>query len=287
MPELPEVETIRLQLHKAIKGKTIDQVEVHWPKMVSPLSVVSFGRKLKGVKIEGVDRRAKMIVINLAKDHLAVHLKMTGQLIFIKKGKKPIMGGHPQEGGENKLPNKFTHIIIHFIDGSTLYFNDMRKFGWMRVLTGDQLKEVSDGYGVEVLSSEFGVKKFQEILDRYPKRKIKQTLLDQKLIAGIGNIYADEACFCAGILPTRITGRILPTEAKKLHGCIRRILKSSIEKGGTSSKNYVNLEGKPGGFVPYLKVYGRAGELCKKCKHKLKKDKVAGRGTVFCSHCQK
>jgi formamidopyrimidine-DNA glycosylase len=165
-----------------------------------------------------------------------------------------VMGGHPQRGGASELPNKYTHIIINFSDGSTLYFNDLRKFGWMRVLDDGDLQKIESNLGIEALDSKFNLKKFEEIINRYPRRNIKQLLLDQKLIAGIGNIYADESCFCAGILPTRVVGKINKKEANKLLLCIKKILKLAISKGGTSSDTYVQLTGKPGGFVPYLKV---------------------------------
>lgn len=294
MPELPEVETLRRELSKAVKGKTIKSAKVKWPKMVSPLSVASFQKKIAGNKIIDVDRRAKMLILKLSKCDsktkdcfLTVHLKMTGQLIFIAKGKKPVMGGHPQKGGSNDLPNKYTHIIISLTDGSTLYFNDLRKFGWMRILSEKDLNQLSENYGVEALDAKFNFKKFKEIINRYPNRKIKQVLLDQTLIAGIGNIYADESCFCSGIMPTRVASKISDSEIKKLLSCIKRILKLAVLKGGTSSDTYVQLTGKQGGFVPYLKVYGRKGKKCKKCKGQIEKMRVFGRGTHFCPDCQK
>ncbi|NCN07515.1 DNA-formamidopyrimidine glycosylase [Candidatus Falkowbacteria bacterium] len=294
MPELPEVETLRQQLANVVIGKKIKSVTVSWPKMVSPLSVESFTKQLIGHKIIAVDRRAKMLVFKLSSDNknnsgefLSVHLKMTGQLIFRPQIGQLVIGGHPQKDGGKDLPNKHTHIIITFSDGSVLYFNDMRKFGWMRLVTSDQLNVIFKNYGVEALSSDFDFKYFKSIIDRYTNRKIKQILLDQTLVAGIGNIYADEACFATGVLPTRLAKNISDLEIKKLLTHIKRILKLSILKKGTSYSTYVNLDGGSGGFVPYLKVYGRKDQACKKCTRPISKDKVVGRGTHFCDYCQK
>jgi len=288
MPELPEVETLRRELVPAVRGKTVKAVKVKWPKIVKPSSPASFSARLRGKKIISIKRRAKVLILELSSgDYLAVHLKMTGQLIYKRKSGKIIAGGHPQEGGLDNLPNKYTHIIIEFTDKSVLYFNDLRKFGWMRVVNNKELEKIDNNFGIEALDTKFNFKRFKEILNRYPNRKIKQVLMDQKLIAGIGNIYADEACFCAGILPTRIVKDISDVEIKKLLSCIKKILKLAISKGGTSYNTYVQLSGKPGGFVPYLKVYGRKGEKCKKCGGIIERIKVGGRGTQFCRSCQK
>ena len=157
----------------------------------------------------------------------------------------------------------------------------------MKVVTEKDLPKYLEHLGPEPLGKDFTLEKFREILARYPKRKIKQLLLDQSLIAGLGNIYADESCFLAKILPTRIVGNLTPSEIKKLHQSIIAVLKLSISKNGTSSRNYVRSNGQPGGFVPHLKVYGRGKERCKICSTKISKIKLNGRGTHFCPHCQK
>ena len=211
---------------------------------------------------------------------------MSGQLIYKKKSNKLIVGGHPQKGGLDNIPNKFTHVIFNFSDGSFLYFNDMRKFGWVRLVNQKELDEVMAQFGPEPLEREFRFNKFNDILKRYPNRKIKQILMDQSLIAGIGNIYADESCFCSGILPNRIVKNIKPAEAKKLYQCIVKILKLAVSKKGTSANTYIQLDGSKGGMEPYLKVYGRKGQKCKKCDGIVKKTKQNGRGTHFCLGCQ-
>lgn len=294
MPELPEVETLRRSLEKAVKGKTIKSVKISWAKMVRPLSAGSFSHKISNNKIIGVDRRAKVLLLKLSKCDLktkdcflAIHLKMTGQLILRPKKGKLVIGGHPQKDGADNLPGKHTHIIIYFTDGSILYFNDIRKFGWMRILDDKAVNDLSIGFGIEAVSPKFDLKKLQEIMKKYPKRKIKQLLTDQKLIAGIGNIYVDESCFCAGVMPTRLVKDLSNKEIVKLLSCIKKILKLAILKGGTSSDTYVQLSGEPGGFVPYLKVYGRKGEKCKRCNGRIERIRMNGRGTHFCGSCQK
>lgn len=282
MPELPEVETLKRELSRVLIGKKFKKVEVLNKKSVAPLSSKVFQTKLTGKKIKSVDRRAKMLIINLAGPlSLAVHLKMTGQLIYSAKNKKIIAGGHPED------PEKYTRIIFTFSTGEQLRFNDLRKFGWIRLIDDVGVATLVGPVGVEPLSKDFSSTKLAEIIKKYPKRKIKQILLDQTLIAGIGNIYADEACFLSGILPTRPAAKIRPAEITKLRNAIVSVLKISISKKGTSSKNYVRSDGSRGGFVPYLKVYGRAGKPCKVCRTLIKKIRFHGRGTHFCPHCQK
>ena len=301
MPELPEVETLKRQL-KILPGKKIKIVKVDWPKTVKPLSIRQWQLLLKNKTIKRVARQAKVLILALSdKSFLLTHLKMTGQLIYkpgrnvssvsplYKRGESMVIGGHPQVGGADNLPNKFTRVIIEFTDGSFLYFNDMRKFGWMRRMNSSQMKDFFSGFGVDVLSAKFNLNYFQTILERYPKRKIKQVLMDQKLLAGIGNIYADESCFAAGLLPTRLAGNLTSKETINLYNHIKRIIKLAVAKKGTSFRDYVHSDGQPGGFAPYLQVYGRGGERCKRrgCAGKIDKIKIGGRGTHFCKICQK
>ena len=238
-----------------------------------------------------MDRRAKVLVIVLSdKKFLIIHLKMTGQLIFSyklpAKSSKLIIGGHPQNGGTDHLPNKYTRAIINFRDGSTLFFNDLRKFGWMRLVDENYIGELSEGFGVEPLHKDFTFEKFKNILRQYPNRKIKQLLTDQTLIAGIGNIYADESCFYARVLPTRRVGSLTKEKIRLLHQYIPKVLKLSISKKGTSFSDYVRLDGKQGRMVKWLRVYNKTGQPCSVCKTPIKKIKLNGRGTHFCPHCQ-
>ena len=297
MPELPEVETLRQELALVLVGKKIKSASCDWPKMVRPLSVKNFCANLVGQKIKAVDRRAKVLIITLASgEHILVHLKMTGQLIFkspsqssgpAAKGGQIVVGGHPQPGGADGLPNKFTRIVLEFTDSSTLFHNDMRKFGWSRLVSETEKNNLLAGNGPEPLSSDFSLKYFKEILAKYPKRKLKQILLDQTLIAGIGNIYADEAAFLAKVLPMRLAGTLNQKEIADRHKFIIKVLKHSISKKGTSAKNYLRSDGSKGGFVPYLYVYGRGKLACKVCSTPISKIKLNGRGTHFCPKCQK
>ena len=286
MPELPEVETIKRELDKTLQGKIISGVEILWPKTVSPTTVTNFTKIVTGKKIVNLERRAKMLIIHLNnKVSLIIHLKMTGQLIFVPKSGKIISGGHPTN--DVQTPGRHTRLVFSFKDKSNLYFNDLRKFGWVKILDEKLKKYIDIEVGVEPLSKNFTLNIFKKILEKYPNRTVKQILLDQHLIAGIGNIYADESAFLSQVLPMRKINTLTEKEITDLHKNIIDVLKLSIQKKGTSSKNYVRSNGQKGGFVPYLMVYGRKGETCKRCGAKIVKIKHAGRGTHYCPKCQK
>ncbi len=290
MPELPEVETLRRELARILIGKTFQSGKIFWSGTIKPLSPKQFLDKVVGQKIKKVERRAKVLLFELEENHLAIHLKMTGQLIYVPKHGQMISGGHPQQNAFN-----YTRVIFNLDDGSKLFFNDLRKFGWVRILSADHKKILLEKHGVEPLSPQFTLEKFLEIIKRYPNRRLKQTLLDQSLIAGLGNIYVDESCSTAGLRPARPVKTLTDLELKKLYCAIKKILKLSIKKGGTSSKNYVRSDGSRGGFATCLKVYGRGGEPCKRCSPSfgktdrplIQKIKLAGRGTHYCPKCQK
>ncbi|NUM25187.1 MAG: DNA-formamidopyrimidine glycosylase [Candidatus Buchananbacteria bacterium] len=287
MPELPEVETLKRDL-KVLKGRIITLAQVNLPKMVTPLSIKEFTQKIKGKKIIDISRRAKVLFFKLSDGrYLAIHLKMTGQLIFQPRRGNMIVGGHPQKGGATNLPNKYTHVVLHFKDGTTLFFNDLRKFGWMRLITQAEFTAIEAGFGVEPLTKDFTFEKFKKAIGRYPNRKIKQALMDHTLISGIGNIYADESCYDAKILPSRVVKSLRPKEIRDLHEAIKKILKFAVAKKGTSFRNYLRFDARPGGMVKYLKVYGRARQKCQRCGGLIKKIKQNGRGTHFCPACQK
>ncbi len=284
MPELPEVETIKRELAKKLAGKVVSDVEILWAKTVSPTLPKDFKKLLVGQKVLNLERRAKMLIINLKDLSLAVHLKMTGQLIFVPKKGKMISGGHPTS--DVQTPGKHTRLIFNFKDSDTLYFNDLRKFGWIRILDKKIRQHIDNNYGVEPLTKDFTLLYFKQTLERFPNRTVKQVLLDQTLIAGIGNIYADEAAHMSAVLPMRKIKDLKNKETEDLHKNIISVLKLSVEKKGTSSKNYRRSNGEMGGFMPYLKVYGRKGEECKRCGALILKTKHAGRGTHYCAKCQ-
>lgn len=281
------METIRRQLAKAALKKKITKVEVLvfskrvWPK--------NFSERLVGQEFLQMERYGKLLVFVLAKGwKLAVHLKMTGQLVYRAiDGKVRAVGGHPIVADLQSLPNRFTRVIFSFADGGRLFFNDVRKFGYLKLLSAAEAAKVAAEYGPDPLSKKFSQQVFDQILARRPRQKIKQLLLDQKMLAGVGNIYADEACFYAGIRPQRRVGEITAPERKKLRLALLAVLKKSLAVGGTSAENYVDAWGRRGGFVPLLKVYGREGERCKKCGEKIIKTRLGGRGTHYCPHCQR
>lgn len=283
MPELPEVETICRQLEKEIKGTTIKEVEVRNAK---PLNVpkAKFIGAVSGAKIIEVGRRAKLLLLYLAPPAssprkrgsyvLIVHLKMTGRMLLVKKGAEP---------------TKHTHLIFKLSGGHDLFFEDYRKFGFIKLLKNEDLEKylASEGYGPEPLSPQFSYKIMKACFLAHKNKKVKQMLMEQSCVAGIGNIYAAEICFYAGVHPERKIGDIADAEFKKIYEGAKKILKSAIANRGASADAYVDAYGRQGTFVPKLKVYGREGEKCLRCGGTIKKIKSAGRGTYFCPKCQK
>lgn len=289
MPELPEVETVRRGLSKLIIGQKIIDVQFDWPKGFpnSPGDVKNF---LIGAEILSVKRRAKVLIINLdSKYSLVIHLKMTGQLVYRSNDSKTRYGaGHPNDSLIGKLPDKSTRVTIGFKD-SKLFFNDQRKFGWMRLLPTIEVPNIDffKKVGPEPLEDAF---KFPQFKIRLLKRKnsnIKSVILDQTVIAGVGNIYADESLFAAKIHPKTIVGDISEAKLRNLYTELRRIMKLSIELGGSTDRNYVDAEGKKGSYLKFAFVFRRDGQPCVKCGTIIQKLKVAGRGTHVCPSCQK
>lgn len=287
MPELPEVETIIRGLKNKILGKKIVKIDINLKKIIkSPLQ--EFVADLKGNKFKNVKRRGKLLIFELAHEDkfLLIHLRMTGQLIY-KKDKKIMAGGHSYPNDFSNLPSKHSHIVFHFNDGSHLFFNDQRQFGVMQLVDKEELELVNAKFGVEPLGREFTVKKFKDIL-RNKKGNSKAFLLNQKFIAGLGNIYADEVLFFAGVLPSRKIDSLNKKEIEKIYKGIKSILKKAVEYRGTAFSNYVDVRGRKGKFLKLLKVYRREGKKCLRCKKEIiQKTKIAGRGTRFCNVCQK
>lgn len=290
MPELPEVETIVRDLNKKIKGKVIKSVQVRVPKLVKNLNT-KFVQALLGQKVGSVTRRAKLIKVKIGQQKtLLIHLKLTGQLIYREKSGKLTAGGHPIPQDLKDLPNKFTHIIFTFTDESHLFYNDLRKFGWMNLVSESAAEKLpNQEFGPEPLSPEFTLEKFKQVLAKKSGQPLKKVLMEQKNIAGIGNIYTDEVCFYAGVKPTRQVKSLKPQETERLWQGTRHILKSAIKHRGTSVDTYVDISGRQGGYIPYLKVYDRVGQKCKRqnCHGVVKKIKFNGRGTHYCDQCQR
>jgi formamidopyrimidine-DNA glycosylase len=251
-------------------------------------SLVDFIRNIKGKKFTEISRAGKLLIFHLSSGFfLLTHLKMTGQLIY-KKKEKIEAGGHKILDSDLKdLPNKYSHIIFNFADKSRLFFNDMRQFGYMKLVNKKEKTAVEEKYGLDPLSSVFTNKSFFELL-KNKKGKIKTVLMNQSFIAGIGNIYADEICFEAKVRPDRKTESLTKKEKEKIFLLCKTILKKAVKHKGTTFRDFRNGDGRPGGFAKFLKVYQKEKSLCLSCqKAKIEKMKVGGRGTRFCPNCQK
>jgi len=288
MPELPEVEIIKKGLADKIVGREISDVEVKAAKIFQGNE-----DSIIGAKISGIKRHAKIIEIDLSNGlALLIHLKMTGQLVFDSRPNdisNRVAGGHPSKDWVADLPNKFTHAIFKFKDGSILFFNDLRKFGYIKVFKQDELessKELKD-LGPNPFTKELTEEYLMQIISRRPKIKIKQILMDQTVIAGVGNIYADESLFCAGVSPLRPAGMVNRSELGKLIKCIRFVLKKGLEYGGSSENTFVNVEGEQGKMQNHFKIYRKTGQACPNKCGAVKRVVIGGRGTHYCPVCQK
>ncbi|MFA7254323.1 MAG: bifunctional DNA-formamidopyrimidine glycosylase/DNA-(apurinic or apyrimidinic site) lyase [Patescibacteria group bacterium] len=294
MPELPEVETIRRGLEKRIVGRNFVDIDVRFPK-----SFIGKKEDVIGQKVIGINRRAKVLGIKIDNGlTLLFHLKMTGQLIYRAESLKPkaesdeivdfFAGGHPDHEWHKNLPDKTTAIVFTFDDGSVLYFNDMRKFGWCKVLTPQSIEALNAEYGPEPFDSGFNAEYLMFKASKIPNRNIKQFLTDQAIVAGIGNIYVDEILFDTRISPLRKVKDIKLSEWKKVVESTKKILELGIKYGGTTDSDYVNADGKKGGMQDHLKVYHHTGEACPAgCGGKVERISVGGRGTHYCPDCQK
>lgn len=288
MPELPEVETINRGMKKYLIGKVISKVEVDWFKSLA-YDQSFINKHLLNAKITSIDRRGKVLIMSLSnRFNLLFHLKMTGQLVYNSSTEK-FGAGHPSDSLVNNLPDKSTRIIFYFKDKSKLFFNDQRKFGWVKILDNQSLKdfEFFNKLGPEPLDKDFSLKIFKERLNARKNSKIKAVLLDQSTIAGLGNIYTDESLWMAKIHPMEPVYKLSDLKIKKLYESIIEILNLSIQKGGSSDRNYINIEGKKGSYIEFANVYKRANQDCKRCNHKIIRIKVASRGTHICPNCQK
>ena len=288
MPELPEVETIRTGLQKLLPGRQIASVLRIWQKSLlsSQQDVDGF---LCGACITGVRRRAKVLLIDLSTNYtLVIHLKMTGQLVF-RSDAQQFGAGHPTASLIGDLPDRSTRVVIKFSDNSNLFFNDQRKFGWMRLLPTTEVQNLDffKKVGPEPLAADFLAKDFASRLQRRAKSGTKAVLLDQTVVAGIGNIYADESLWAAEIHPSTRVQNLSQPKLKKLFVAVQDVLRQGIAKGGSTDRNYVDSEGNKGSFLEFAKVFRREGLPCPRCGTIIQKIRVAGRGTHICPQCQK
>lgn len=292
MPELPEVETIRRDLASVLIGRKVKDIQIRKRKIVRghPRSLY---RDVINQRIADISRRGKLLIFSLqpSNNFLLLHLKMTGQLIF-HDAKDTVAGGHPWPPLDLNpthpgLPNKYTHVIFALSGNAKLYFNDLRQFGYLQVVTLEQKEIVMHTYGIEPLTSAFTLANFRDAI-RKRTTSLKSVLLNQAAVAGLGNIYVDEACFHARVRPTRRAHTLSHAEVKKLHHACQHIIAQAIKHRGTTFGNYRDSRGQRGNYVRYLKVYGRGGQACLRCRTGIiKKIKIAGRGTTYCPQCQK
>ncbi|QIL46432.1 DNA-formamidopyrimidine glycosylase [Vagococcus coleopterorum] len=272
MPELPEVEAVRIGLEQLVLNKTIQSVDVYWPRIIEKPEVDEFKLMLQGETITGLERRGKFLIIRLTHYDLISHLRMEGKYEFSE---------------ESASLQKHAHVVFNFQDGSSLSYLDVRKFGRMALI---EKGTATDYAGIKKLGPEPVVEEF--LLDPFAVglkksgKAIKPLLLEQKLVTGLGNIYVDEALFQAQIHPEQPADTLTKKEVTILHQAIIDVLGRAVEAGGTTIRTYKNALGEAGKFQTALKAYGQTGEPCEYCGGPIAKKKVAQRGTHYCPNCQ-
>jgi formamidopyrimidine-DNA glycosylase len=282
MPELPEVETIARQLRGLVVDRTISEFESRWVRLTEPEPAEVVGARLRGRRISDVRRRGKFVVFDLdGGEALVVSLRMTGKLLY----------------GATDVDERYVRGEIRFADGTAMRFSDTRKFGRMAVIDAATLDATTErrrpkmplhaSLGQEPLARAFTVPWLRALLRRRPRIAIKVLLLDQRAIAGIGNIYAIEALWRARIHPLRKAGSLRGDEIARLHEAIRWALRKGIRLGGASRSDYVDARGNKGRMQREFQVYSRAGEPCPRCGRAIVRTVVGGRGTFHCPRCQR
>jgi formamidopyrimidine-DNA glycosylase len=280
MPELPEVENIVRKLGPVVSGKTIEDITVFRDK-----SFQGEADLVLGLPIESVSRRAKFIRFHFpGNQNILSHLKMTGQFIYVDNENR-VGGGHPTADWVKELPSRHTRVQLSLSGNATLFFNDQRVFGWLRVLADPEVEALYGKYGPDIntpaASIEYLANKFART-----SRPVKIALMDNSIICGVGNIYACDALNLAGISPLRPANSLSLSEIEKLLQSAKQVIDLGIKTGGATIDNYVNLDGFAGSYQNHLQVYGREGEKCYQCGGVIEKIKLGGRGTYYCPHCQ-
>ena len=275
MPELPETETIARDLNASIAGRRIESVKVTRPDVLREIGKAAFVRKLTGVSILGSWRRAKLVVTDLStRDRIVVQPRFTGALIV-------------EDSGTDKSVLAYSTMRMELDDGRALHYCDVRRLGTVALMSGKRFREYSDALGKEPLDQAFTPDQLSGVV-RGSSQPVKKVLMDQRKIAGIGNIYANEALWRAGIDPSRPGRSLTSEEIAPLHREIISVLRESIESRGTSFRDYRDARGERGRFAEKLQAYGRGGEPCRRCGSKLiLTHEVDGRATVFCAWCQR
>lgn len=270
MPELPEVETVARGLRDSLIGRTIAGVQVDWPRSIAFPSPDAFAKRVAGRRVQMVGRRGKYVIIGLDVAYLLIHLKMSGRLRVVER---------------DEPADKHVHVAFGLDNGTELRFQDVRKFG--RVYLVDEVSEVTSHLGPEPLSDEFSLDLFRRILERRSGR-LKSLLLNQEFLAGLGNIYADEALFAARLHPLRKADSLSPDEQENLYHAIRTVLRQAVASRGTTLTDggYTDTDGQSGTYQAQITVYGQTGEPCPRCKTPIERIVLGGRSSHFCPHCQ-
>ena len=272
MPELPEVETVRRGLEKLILGKKISNIEIHYPKMIKT-DLEQFQKEMPGQVIQSMGRRGKYLLFYLDDKVLISHLRMEGKYFY-----------YPDQVPERK----HAHVLIHFKDGGTLVYEDVRKFGTMELLAPELLEAyfISKKLGPEPTEKDFDLGRFKLALKK-SKKPIKSHLLDQTLVAGLGNIYVDEVLWRAKVHPASPSQSLTRAEATAIHEQTIEVLGQAVEKGGSTIRTYTNAFGEDGTMQDFHQVYDKTGEACSRCGSIIEKIQLGGRGTHFCPKCQR
>ena len=272
MPELPEVETVRRGLEKLILGKKISNIEIHYPKMIKT-DLEQFQKEMPGQVVKSMGRRGKYLLFYLSDKVLISHLRMEGKYFY-----------YPDQVPERK----HAHVLIHFEDGGTLVYEDVRKFGTMELLAPELLDSyfISKKLGPEPSEQDFDLESLKLALKK-SKKPIKPHLLDQTLVAGLGNIYVDEVLWRAKVHPSRTSNSLTTQEARKVHDETINVLGQAVEKGGSTIRTYTNAFGEDGTMQELHQVYDKAGQACSRCGTSIEKIQLGGRGTHFCPNCQR
>ncbi len=288
MPELPEVETVRRGLESLLVGQTVTSAEcIDSPKSF-PNASGDVERFLVGARVVAVRRRAKVLMMDLSSSYtLVTHLKMTGQLVFV--GERRFGAGHPNDSLVGQLPDKTTRVVLAFPGENRLYFNDQRKFGWMKLVPTGEVPNIDfmKKVGPEPLEDSFTGEVLYDRLQRRKNTTIKAAILDQTVLAGVGNIYADESLWAVKLHPATLVKNIPKSSIQRLAYAIQEVMNLSIEKGGSTDRNYVNAEGKKGSYLSFANVFRREGQPCPRCGATITKLRIASRGTHICPLCQK
>ena len=272
MPELPEVETVRRGLEKLILGKKITTIDIRYPKMIKT-DLDQFQKELPGQVVKSMGRRGKYLLFYLTDKVLISHLRMEGKYFY-----------YPDQVPERK----HAHVFIHFEDGGTLVYEDVRKFGTMELLAPELLDSyfISKKLGPEPSEQDFDLESLKLALKK-SKKPIKTHLLDQTLVAGLGNIYVDEVLWRAKVHPSRTSNSLTTQEARKVHDETINVLGQAVEKGGSTIRTYTNAFGEDGTMQELHQVYDKAGQACSRCGTSIEKIQLGGRGTHFCPNCQR